>query len=210
MKHDSILFFPVNPGIQFRNVVLLLIGLASAMSLFAYPTTAMADDVMLDDSRMLVQRFGTQLQTALKKAMAEGGPTQALTVCKDRAPQIASELSRESGAKVSRTSERFRNPANAPEMWQAEILTYFEATMSDENPTPEYFKRQSDGSARFMKAITMQPLCLVCHGTQISDDVSALLNDQYPHDRATNYTLNDLRGAFSVTWPTPDNTLAEK
>lgn len=193
-----------------RSVDLLLVGMAIAMLLFAYPIMAVADDVTLDDSRMLVQRFGSELQTALKKSMAEGGPTQALAVCKDRAPQIAAELSRESGAKVGRTSERFRNPANAPELWQAEILTRFRISMSDENPTPEYFERQSDGSVRFMKAISTQPLCLVCHGTEISDDVSSMLKDLYPHDRARNYSLGDLRGAFSVTWPATGSTMIEE
>lgn len=178
--------------------------------LFAYPMTVLADDAMLDNSQVLVQRFETQLRTALKQTMAEGGPLAALTVCKDLAPQIAATLSRESGAKVSRTSDRFRNPANAPEPWQAEILTDFNNAMSDENPLPEYFEQQADGSGRFMKAIKIQPPCLVCHGVGLSGEVSTMLNDVYPHDRAINYSLNELRGAFSVTWPAPVSVTNEK
>ena len=52
-----------------------------------------------------------------------------------------------------------------------------------------------------MKAIRIQPVCLVCHGEALSDDVRQALDEHYPHDRARNYALGDLRGAFSVSWP---------
>ena len=51
----------------------------------------------------------------------------AVQICKDVAPQIASELSRQSGARVMRTSVRYRNPGNAPEDRQVSVLRDFEA-----------------------------------------------------------------------------------
>ncbi|NND55078.1 MAG: DUF3365 domain-containing protein, partial [Gammaproteobacteria bacterium] len=82
--------------------------------------SATANDPLLLDSRELVKEFGAALQSELKHGLTEGGPVDAISVCKDKAPQIASELSRRSGAKVRRTSLRHRNPANAPEPWEAE------------------------------------------------------------------------------------------
>lgn len=158
------------------------------------------DDSFLHDSRALAKSFGVQLKAALQTAIATGGPVEAIGVCKDQAPQIAAQLSRQSGARVGRTSRRFRNPGNAPEPWQIAMLEGFEAEMTAENPSPERIERHADG-IRYMKAISMQPVCLVCHGEALSDDVSTALAEHYPHDRARGYALGDLRGAFSISWP---------
>ena len=145
-----------------------------------------------------------ELQTALVTAMGEGGPQQAITVCKDIAPQIASLLSRESGAAVSRTSLRLRNPQNLPREWQEEVLRDFDAAAaSDGNAAVlEYFSAaDSNNGARYMKAIPTGGLCLACHGSEIAPGVHKLLQSQYPHDRATGYASGEIRGAFSVIWP---------
>ena len=53
-------------------------------------------------------------------------------------------------------------------------------------------------------AIAMPPPdvapCVACHGDRDTLDpaIQAILNEQYPHDRATGYSPGDLRGAFSV------------
>jgi hypothetical protein len=112
--------------------------------------------------------------------MGEGGPVSAVAVCRDRAPQIASELARKNGLVVGRTSLRTRNPLNSPAAWQKDILAAFEETGER-----EYF----DGDSRYMKAIVMQPLCTVCHGKSLSDDVARILGEAYPHDQATGYEV---------------------
>lgn len=50
-----------------------------------------------------------------------------------------------------------------------------------------------------MKAIPTAGLCLQCHGTAINPEVSAKLNELYPHDKAVGYREGDIRGAFLVT-----------
>ncbi len=161
---------------------------------------AAANEPTLADGRALAQSFGAELQNALRAAIADGGPVAGITVCKDRAPQIAAELSRRSGAKVSRVSRRFRNPNNAPESWQREVLDNFESDMNEGKPSPEYLEHKADGT-RYMKAIPTQPVCLACHGASLTGDVRAALDEAYPHDRARGYALDELRGAFSITWP---------
>lgn len=44
---------------------------------------------------------------------------------------------------------------------------------------------------RFMKPITIQPQCLLCHGPR----------SQYPFDAATGYKAGELRGAVSIKQP---------
>lgn len=166
-----------------------------------------ADDPRLEESRALVKSFGVSLQSELKKGLAEGGPVQAISVCKDKAPQIASELSRLSGAKVRRTSLRFRNPGNAPEPWETSVLLEFEQQANTAEPTAplEHFVREADGTIRYMAVIRTGGVCLACHGTPLSPELGAILDADYPHDRARGYALGNVRGAFSVTWPPSDD-----
>ena len=182
-----------------------LAGISAALLIgWAIPGAVLAaDDAQLPESRAIIQAFGGRLKSELVAGMSEGGPTAAIGVCKDTAPQIASELSRHSGAKVSRTSLRFRNPANAPEPWQAEVLARFEtqAANADAGAPLEYFEQVPDGTTRYMKAIRTGAACLACHGSALSDDIRAALDEQYPFDRARGYQEGDIRGAFSVTWP---------
>ena len=170
----------------------------------AIPTAWSADDALLHESRALTKAFGSRLTQELQSALAEGGPALAINVCKEVAPQIASELSRSSGAKVSRTSSRYRNPANAPEPWQQAVLAEFSRQMSskESDQPPEFFAPgDADTPTRYARAIPTGGMCLLCHGKNLSDEVTGLLKADYPFDRATGYEPGELRGAFSVSWP---------
>ncbi len=167
------------------------------------PRVAAADEVdpYVAKSRALVATFGSQLQAELKQSLGEGGPVAAIAVCKDRAPQIASALSRSGGVKLRRTSLRYRNPLNAPEPWEARVLRAFEEQRHESPAMPlEYLSRLEDGTIRYMSAIKTGPVCLVCHGDNLVDEISEQLDADYPHDRARGYAQGDIRGAFSVTW----------
>lgn len=186
---------------QHSGFLVLLVIVSSAAG-----SPANADDPKLEESRALAKTFGMRLKAELKKGLEEGGPLQAVSVCKDIAPRIASELSRQSGANVARTSLRFRNPANAPEPWQAQVLRDFEGQTGNGESAGslEYFSRQDDGTIRYMKGIRTEGVCLVCHGASIPLDLEKRIDFEYPHDRAVGYALGDVRGAFSLTWPAPD------
>lgn len=177
--------------------------LTATLMLWLGTTPAQADDSQHEQGRAIVRDFGMQLQTALKVALEEGGPAAAIRVCKEIAPQIASELSRQNGVKVQRTSLRVRNPANLAEPWQVEVLNAFEDAADDDAELElEHFEAGDAGQpARYAKAIRTGAMCLVCHGAAVSVDVVKLLDSEYPFDRARGYELGDIRGAFSVTWP---------
>jgi hypothetical protein len=157
------------------------------------------DDPLLEKSREVTAEFAARMQSALQEGMAAGGPVAAIGVCKDIAPGIAATLSAETGADVSRTSLKVRNPDNSPAGWQEAVLHDF-----DTGTTAEYFERTGDSGARYMKAIPTGGLCLNCHGAVLPPDVAARLEEAYPEDEATGYYLGDIRGAFSVVWPGSD------
>ena len=183
---------------RYRCWLAIAISVATAAGMTA--STLAADDPLLNESRAVTEEFGNRLRSALQAAMAESGPAGAIDVCKEIAPQIASELSRRTGAQVSRTSLRIRNPRNLAADWQVEILRDFEE--EDEPDAPqEFFQRRENGEVRYMKAIPTGGLCTACHGTAVPDDVQQILSELYPHDRAVGYEPGDVRGAFSIVWP---------
>ena len=53
---------------------------------------------------------------------------------------------------------------------------------------------------RYMKAIPMGQPCLPCHGpvATLSEGVKAQLAAEYPHDRAVDYQIGQVRGAVSI------------
>jgi len=185
------------------------VGAASMVLMLSGPILASTgtDEDRVSESRVLTETYGAELKAALETALASGGPIEALDVCKDQAPLIASTLSRQSGTNVERVSRRYRNPASAPEPWQVEVLEQFESAR-DGNPSASEHVEHDAGSTRYMKAIRIQPVCLVCHGETLSDDVRESLDEHYPHDRARGYALGDLRGAFSVSWPATNSGAA--
>lgn len=183
---------------------LTLLAILAATAGFAAPDAA-DDDKLIAQSRDVVRTFGMALKGELRDALATGGPLAAIDICKDRAPRIASDLSRSSGAKLRRTSLRFRNPVNAPEPWEARVLREFEAASASGGDAPplEYFFREDDGTVRYMAAIRTDGVCLACHGVAIAPQIGAKLDSEYPYDSARGYVAGDIRGAFSVTWPVP-------
>lgn len=173
------------------------------------PVAQNDEDMMLSEARTAVGKFGGVLMAKFKEAMANDGPVNAISVCTEIAPEIASQISRETGWMVKRVTTRTRNPGAMPDKWELDELERFEKNVSRGTPMVELetsrIKRESDRDYfRYMKAIGMPSLddapCLNCHGNwnDIDPAIQDILNTKYPHDRATGYSAGEVRGAFSV------------
>ena len=166
------------------------------------------EDMMLAEARQAISAFGSELMAKFKEAMKKGGPVKAINVCSEIAPEIASSISRDTGWMVRRVTTRTRNPLATPDDWELEELRQFEKNLAKGTPAPELeasrIRRESGDREyfRYMKAIVLPPPdmapCMACHGETLDPAIQAILNEQYPHDRATGYSPGDLRGAFSV------------
>jgi len=171
--------------------------------------TARAEDVVpewLTQSRLLAQQLGTELKAELASALTSAGPTGAIAVCRTRAPDIAARLSRESGAVVSRTALRVRNPANAPDELQRAVLEQFAGDLAagrTDMPLEAAVEINRGGriERRYMRAIPMDAMCLACHGQPLAPEVASAIASDYPEDQATGFEPGQLRGAVSVVWP---------
>lgn len=151
-----------------------------------------------------IAAFGGALKAELTSAMQAGGPLNAIEVCHSRAPAIAQAVSLDSGMRLSRVSLRNRNPANAPNEWQAAVLQDFETRQAkgeqvDALAWQEITEIGGQQEFRLMKAIPTAPLCLACHGEAVAAPVADKIAELYPADQATGFREGDIRGAFVVT-----------
>ncbi len=181
-------------------------ALISLLALAAAPVAAQDHVTRVDASRAAIQQFAQTLQGELQAAMQAGGPVQAIEVCHTRAPEIAQQVSGQRGVDLSRTSLKIRNPNNAPDAWEREVLERFDARRAaGENPMHieefTYYVRGDEQEFRFMKAIPVGEVCLACHGTAVQAPVIDALNRLYPADAARGYEQGQLRGAFVVRQP---------
>lgn len=172
--------------------------------------SAGVEAVVVQSTRGIASDLVNQLGQKLKGALSNEGPLAAVSVCKEAAPAIASQLSAQHGAQVTRVGTRVRNPRmGVPNDWQKDALAEFEARLEKgEKPTDiEYWRvvERSDGKRElhYAKAIVTQQLCVTCHGKpeDIPTPLLEKIRAEYPQDQATGYSVGKLRGAVVVTRP---------
>lgn len=185
---------------------ILLLALCSSASL------ALAADAALQvyavRAQGWTQDLGKNLQTHLKAALTQGGPLAAVEVCHAKAPSIAQDMSQQQGVDIGRTSLKLRNPANAPDAWEQQVLADFAARLTKGEPLTalEHYAVVETGGQkqfRYMKAIGVQETCLICHGEVLAPELQSKIKALYPQDQATGYKLGELRGAFTLTQKYP-------
>ncbi len=168
---------------------------------------ALADEAqMTEAARQTAMQLIKQLGGELQKQMAGGGPEAAISVCKEKAPAIASEMSRSTGWRVTRVSLKVRNPLlGTPDEWEQGALKILERRLAEgAKPETLEFAQIVDEPAgkvyRYMKALPVQPVCTTCHGSaeNIPEGVKARLAAEYPHDKATGYSPGMIRGGISI------------
>ena len=108
-----------------KKIALSLI-LSSILLAPAYSSAEETQQQMLQESRQAIQQFGKHLKGELQAAMKQGGPTNAIQVCNEKAMDITSDESNKSGVTLSRTSLKIRNSKNAAEAWEKTVLQQFE------------------------------------------------------------------------------------
>jgi hypothetical protein len=162
-------------------------------------------DEHLVKAREVVKEFGATLKKELKAALEAGGPENAIKVCAEKAIDVANKISRKTGWSIRRVSLKQRNPLNRPDEYEYSVLKKFEKQNEKEKSLEQYETLIIQGikEIRYMKAIKIHPLCLKCHGKadEIAPATKEQLEANYPHDKATGYSVGQIRGAFSIRIP---------
>jgi hypothetical protein len=162
---------------------------------------AQTESELRQEASALAEKYVAQLKPELKSAMQSRGPSHAIEVCATLAPRIADALTAESGWQVSRVSLKQRNVGRAmPDKWERGVLQKFDRRQAEGVKVAELNHGEVvGGHYRFMQAQLVEPVCLVCHGESLSDEVKATLHLYYPDDIATGYSLGQVRGAISLS-----------
>lgn len=177
--------------------------------LTVFASAVAADEAkLLEEARSIPGKMVPRLLEVLNDEIHKAGHAQAISVCREKAPNMAKALSEQTGWQIRRVSLKNRNPKAVPDEWEAAVLKDFERrSAAGEKPTGlEKSEIVTEGGKkyfRYMKALPTQDLCLNCHGTpdRISPDVQAKLKELYPDDKAVGYGIADIRGAITIKKP---------
>lgn len=146
----------------------------------------------------------------LERALEEEGPVGAADFCSVEAipitERIQDEVRRETGREVAvkRTTDRVRNPDNAPDALEEQVLEYYRQLIAAEEPPPDAFVQQVDEEeVRYYRPLRTGGMCLNCHGDPdaMEPEVVRILEERYPEDRAVGYEVGEFRGLIRVTVP---------
>lgn len=159
-----------------------------------------------ESARAAIQQLRQVMMQALQTSMREVGPAEATAVCRHLAPEMAAEISAESGWQIRRPALKARNPANRPsELERGVLLGYLTRSLAGQSfdgmETVRLVEQDGQTYVHYMRAIPTLDACLTCHGSNLAPDVAAKIAEVYPEDEAVGFEVGELRGAFSLLRP---------
>lgn len=142
--------------------------------------------------------LASELMGELSAALDQDGPAGGIAVCREKAPEVAADVSGMYGVRIGRTSHLLRNPANVAPAWADPFV-------SDLEEDPVYLAGPG-GELGALLPIRLKAECQMCHGPveTIDDEVMAAITGAYPEDQAVGFFEGDLRGWFWVEVPPGD------
>jgi hypothetical protein len=176
------------------------LGLCAALLLAAAMSLNAAEFKPQEIAEKAAAQLGGELQKKLMESMRKNGPAASIDVCASEAPAISARIEEELGVTIKRTSLRVRNPQNAPDALERQLLQTLAAAQQAGEKIPRETTPFPDSQRRFYKVIMMQKTCLACHGdpAAMSEDIPSEIAATYPDDQATGFKEGDLRGIISV------------
>jgi len=176
------------------------IGICTSLLLAAAMSLNAAEVRPQDRAEQAAGRLGRELQEKLMDAMQKSGTAASIDVCARESPAIIDRIEQELGVIIKRTALRVRNPQNAPDTMEKELLLTLTAAQQAGEIIPYKVTPFPDTHRRFYKVIIIQKICLACHGDSatMSEKVRREIAAFYPDDQATGYKEGELRGIFSI------------
>lgn len=136
----------------------------------------------------------------LMKAIQEKGTDGAVAFCNLRAIALTDSISVMNNAQIKRVSDKPRNPINEANKEElGYIATFKEQLASGIEADPIVVPGIEE--IRVYYPITTNTMCLQCHGKpneQVKPTTMATLRKLYPEDKAVGYSVNEVRGIWSV------------
>jgi len=188
----------------FILLTIYLAGCAQKTEQEADMSAQMDTAAVVTEGQKITKAAFTTLSSNLQQALSEGGVENALRFCNVEAMPLTDSLSTNYDVTISRVSHRPRNQANrADSLEMATIKTYLEHVKQQAEPKPEVYAEAKKIIYHAPIRIN-NPLCLNCHGkvgTDITESDLQTIQRLYPEDQATGFSMGDLRGIWTVTFP---------
>jgi hypothetical protein len=181
--------------IQFFIVLFLLIT-----SISNSESSETNKSVILNEAKNLLKETAKQYKNTLIQGLQHNNLIKALKYCNKEVEQLVSK-DNEKGFTIKRVSLKPRNKNNYPNLYEKEILEKLNKLSLIDNKDlalehSDIIKDENNNKFVYVKAIRIKEVCLNCHGSNINDDLKKEIQKLYPDDKAINYKLNDIRGAF--------------
>ena len=159
--------------------------------------------------RPAVQRADLIIVSLQNTALAEltreldrHGPAGATKACHLDLTAQAYQSAREPGVAAGRTSDRLRNPRNAPRPWAAPIVARYAGQQASR---VDGFVVDLGDRVGVMRPIAHLAMCEPCHGSEdhLDRQVVTELKNRYPTDRGIGFEKGEIRGWYWVEVPKP-------
>ena len=159
-----------------------------------------ADDQFIKEASTLATDLRQALMHNLSQKMTMEGSEAAVPFCQSQIKLIAKQAAKERSQKYEfgRTSHKVRNRINSPQPWAMQYLKEFEGKKKSEVTKDHLVHRLADGKRVYLEPLYVEAKCLTCHGQNIAQNVSRKINDLYPDDKATGFSLGEFRGFIWV------------
>ena len=164
-------------------------------------TTETYKPVVLNEAKILLKETAKEYKNTLIQGLQYNDLRKALKYCNKEVEKFISK-DYEKDYSIKRVSLRPRNKNNYPTLYEKKILEKFNKLNLKDNKYlalehSEIIKDENNNTKFvYAKAIRIKEVCLNCHGSNINDDLKKEIQNLYPDDKAINYKLNDIRGAF--------------
>ena len=183
---------------KFIQILIILFLLITSIS--NSETLKTDESVLLTEAKNLLKETAKQYKDTLIKGLQHNNLKKALKYCNKEVEQLVSKDYKK-GFTIKRVSLRPRNKNNYPNLYEKDILERFNRLVLKDNKDlvlehNEIIKDENTNKFFYVKAIRIKEVCLNCHGSNINDDLKKEIKNLYPDDKAINYKLNDIRGAF--------------
>jgi hypothetical protein len=143
------------------------------------------------------------LRSSLTRAISKNNYEGAIIFCNATAFTLTNTYISDD-VTIRRTSDKYRNPSNAPDSMEQRIIAAFYQFKNKQETIKPVFEEDKQGKYHYFKPIIIQAMCLNCHGSksgQIPPAAWQSIQQKYPVDMAYDYKEGDLRGMWHVVFP---------
>ncbi|MEK6511174.1 c-type heme family protein [Myroides odoratimimus] len=184
-----------------KKIVMILVMVSTLFSCQnKNPKTQQVNEVVLkQQSDSLTQLAQLAIMKNLKEAMIKGGDPYAIEFCNLEAINLTNSVIKEQHLSIQRLSDKNRNPEN--NLKTAMDKDLFEL-FKDDKALQDTLLYDNHNYIYYKRINLAMGTCLKCHASSksIAPNVLTKLDELYPNDLAKNYSLNDFRGLWKITY----------